>query len=280
MKIYASEHYLLIGLNVFLFFLVLLNIWQILVKQRRYKTLPLLFFYIFAFIAIALRLIYHIFSWSENPIFTNVNYIYIAAKLCVGLLQTWMIFEIAMRIRHMVASQKHVEGSAASFERWMRTGQYSIISTSSLGFVAFVAFVSTKVQKGDHMQNYDQLDTFIGYSYLTLFILMASVNIFLLVQIRAKNQSQIGGSNHQEQFRREKFNLSVILIFFELSYLLRFVWDVFIADVYDSDVFYYELGYDTMAYAEGLAFMALLLQHNRNFKQIEAVPEALRTGSH
>ena len=108
---------------------------------------------------------------------------------------------------------------------------------------------------------------------------MASVNIFLLVQINAKNRSQVGGSNNQEQFRREKSNLSVILIFFELSYLMRFIWDKFIADASDLSLFYYELGYDMMAYAGGLAFMALLLQHNRNFMQRTAAPEAMRTAS-
>ena len=149
MKIYASEHYLLIGLNFFLFFLVLLNIWQILIKQRRYKTLPLLFFYIFAFIAIACRLVYHIFSWSEILVFVYVDFVYIAAKLCVGLLQTWMIFDIAMRIRQMISTQKYAEG-AASFERWMQIGQCLTVSISSLGFIAYSTFVTTKVQKGNH----------------------------------------------------------------------------------------------------------------------------------
>ena len=45
---YAVEHYLLIGLYVFLFVLVNLNVWIIIIRQNRYKNSPLLAFYVFA----------------------------------------------------------------------------------------------------------------------------------------------------------------------------------------------------------------------------------------
>ena len=64
--IYAVESYVLLGLYLFLMVLVIVNIWTVLVKQRRYKNLPLLAFYIYAFFAIVCRLIYIIIDWSDD----------------------------------------------------------------------------------------------------------------------------------------------------------------------------------------------------------------------
>ena len=65
MALLAVEHYLLIGLYTFALFLATANIWRILIKQRRYKTLPLLVFYICAFISVALRWIYTILIFTS-----------------------------------------------------------------------------------------------------------------------------------------------------------------------------------------------------------------------
>ena len=62
--IYAVEHYFLIGLYAFAFVLTIVNIWIILIKQKRYKTMPLSAFYIFSFITILLTLINIIIFWS------------------------------------------------------------------------------------------------------------------------------------------------------------------------------------------------------------------------
>ena len=59
-KIYAAEHYLLIGLYTFLFVLVNMNFWTIIIQQKRYKTMPLMAFYIFAYLSISFRLTYTI----------------------------------------------------------------------------------------------------------------------------------------------------------------------------------------------------------------------------
>ena len=53
--IYVSVHWLLIFFYAALTALVVANIWQILVKQGRWKTVPLLSFYIFVFISVVLR---------------------------------------------------------------------------------------------------------------------------------------------------------------------------------------------------------------------------------
>ena len=66
MIVFAIEHYILIGLYAFLFALVNINVFQIIIRQRRYKTWPLLAFYIFAYIAITFRLIVMIWMFEKS----------------------------------------------------------------------------------------------------------------------------------------------------------------------------------------------------------------------
>ena len=50
-------YYISILIYVAAFFLTILNIWQILIKQEKWKTMPLLVFYIYSFMAISIRLV-------------------------------------------------------------------------------------------------------------------------------------------------------------------------------------------------------------------------------
>ena len=85
--IYASEHYLLIGLYSLAMVLVIYNSWKILFRQERYKTLPLLFFYIFSFFSIALRWVYIIISFVDNEfVVTFIMDMYLTVKIASGLL--------------------------------------------------------------------------------------------------------------------------------------------------------------------------------------------------
>ena len=55
-SIIASE-WLIVALYLSLFVLVIVNIWMILIKLQKWKSLALLFFYIWAFLCISTRLI-------------------------------------------------------------------------------------------------------------------------------------------------------------------------------------------------------------------------------
>ena len=59
------------------------------------------------------------------------------AKLCVGFMQTWMILEIALRVRHSIP-RPTAQMSEARFEKWMRFGQYLTVSIASIGFIIYV----------------------------------------------------------------------------------------------------------------------------------------------
>ena len=69
----VATNYLVIALYSFLVMLALRNIWAILVRQREYKNLPILSFYIYALLAVSLRLVYIIWRWTPSEIITNLD---------------------------------------------------------------------------------------------------------------------------------------------------------------------------------------------------------------
>ena len=82
------------------------NIWVILIKQRKWKQPLLLTFYFFCSIAIVFRwfVIFVSIQVSVTMLQGN-NFVYIIApvqpyaKLMLGLIQTWMIVDLFIRLR-------------------------------------------------------------------------------------------------------------------------------------------------------------------------------------
>ena len=108
--IFASEVYLTILLEAGLIILVTVNIWRILIKQGKWRTIPLLFLYIFAFITVTFREINLIVIGADlGEGLLVVYYLQPVAKICVGAIQSWIIFELAFRI-----SQENRNGSNSS----------------------------------------------------------------------------------------------------------------------------------------------------------------------
>ena len=86
MIIFATEHYVLIGLYAFLFVLVNLNGWMIIIRQKRFKNLPLTSFYIFAYIAIAMRLIALVWEFENSAVMHIISQTVPWAKINVGIM--------------------------------------------------------------------------------------------------------------------------------------------------------------------------------------------------
>ena len=91
---------MVIATYILLVVLALRNIWSILIKQREYKNLPILAFYVFTLLAVSLRTIFLIGQWTFMPIFQNTDFVQQGAKLCVGIVQDWITFELAIRIHN------------------------------------------------------------------------------------------------------------------------------------------------------------------------------------
>ena len=98
----VSMQYIVILLYSFLLVLCLVNFWKILIRQGRWRTLPLLFFYIMSVTAISFRIVacFYYFDRSEywHYVFITMQPI---AKGCVGLMQCWMIFELTLIMRRI-----------------------------------------------------------------------------------------------------------------------------------------------------------------------------------
>ena len=71
--IYLSVAYLDILIYGIVVLLALRNIWVIVLKQKEYKNLPILTFYVFAMIATTLRPIYIIWVWTADPVIQSVD---------------------------------------------------------------------------------------------------------------------------------------------------------------------------------------------------------------
>lgn len=99
----AISQYIALAVFVGLFGLVLFNFVRIVVMQRRYKTLPLLAFYILGFFVTGLRLYTIIFLVKD--LFLSHHYADIAqpiSKLQIGLVQAWIMVELVIRIDQSV----------------------------------------------------------------------------------------------------------------------------------------------------------------------------------
>ena len=107
---------------------------------------------------------------------------YVVAKLCVGLLQTWMILEIALQLRQSIP-RKEFRVNCGNFQSWVQYGQYSIVSLTTIAFVLFVIIelISARAEGNDFAfePNIDETYAVVGYIFLVQFIMMASVNVVL-----------------------------------------------------------------------------------------------------
>ena len=61
---YIASVYLVTTLYLMLVILAVRNIWAVLIRQKKYKNLPILAFYFFTMIAVTLRPIYMIGFWT------------------------------------------------------------------------------------------------------------------------------------------------------------------------------------------------------------------------
>ena len=277
---FTVERYVLIGLYAFLMFLVIVNIWTILIKQRKYKTLPLLAFYIFAFFAISFRLVYIFMDWTNFVvIFYFIQDSYLCTKLGLGLIQSWMVLEIALRVRQTYTANASEQARAEAFEKWVRCGQYSVILTSLIIVLISTTHDLCVMDKWRDPTGEDSTFHVWAYLYLGMFFLMAAVNTVLICVMRERKKSaQRGSLDATYDFKKEACTLYILLTFFEISYLSRYLWDEFVGEMLLDDNFAYGIGFDASLYIDVLPFIGLLLFHYKNFNQSMSLAESTDRG--
>ena len=181
--VFLSLTYLVIFTYLILVVLALRNILVILLKQKEYKNLPILMFYVFALIALSLRLTNLIWYWTGNPIFANIDWVQQVAKLCVGVVQDWITIELAIRIHN---SKGHTDISEVAKKK-LRLARCVLFVITTLAFLAFTLFVIFSAHKegnnGEAFHDNPCREFYIlGYSFLCYVIVMILLVTWLFVE--------------------------------------------------------------------------------------------------
>ena len=97
--------------------MALTNTWMFLIKQRKYKTRPLLVFYILAICLATIRIYSCVFDFylrEEHEIFGSL--LPAILKLNLGAVQCWILFELGVRIHlniRLIESSRSIADSDA-----------------------------------------------------------------------------------------------------------------------------------------------------------------------
>lgn len=141
----------------------------------------------------------------------------VAAKICVGVIQTWMIVEITLKLRLAIKPNPDLQSC-------ITVGQVTVLIMTSLAFASFVVCVTINSMERRIEDQVFRLRGLIGYGSLLVFIIMLFANIALILQTRAKAKFDQGQTY---SFKKEFTNLMIILLFFGLSYLMRFIVNIY-----------------------------------------------------
>ena len=98
---------------------------------------------------------------------------------------------------------------------------------------------------------------------------MGGSNTALICQIRAKNKLiEEAGLSSSMHLKRELCVLSTVLVFFELSYGFRYIYDLYLLEylVVNGHIFAAVVCTDLVFVFDGLSFFFLLFYHYKNFK--------------
>ena len=176
--------YLVIGTYGILVVLGLRNIYEILFKQKEYKNLPILMFYIYAMVAVIIRFFTVLFLWEFSSFINCIDLVQQAAKLSVGVVQDWITLELAIRIHH---SKVNTEISEAG-QKKLRIARSVLFAILTIFFVAFslYVFISEDLDRDNEKAIKDRVYhvwLIFGYLFLTQVIVMTLLVIWLFVEV-------------------------------------------------------------------------------------------------
>ena len=146
-----SEQYIVIILYSALLVMCSINAWKILYRQGKWRTVPLLVFYVISIIAVSFRLIATIYWFSVKHNF-RVFFICMQpiAKGCVGLIQCWMVLELTIVLRRFniidnggrVSIEDHKRQ-----ERCLNLGKWTTVGVIILIFSVCLVIVSIDTRR-------------------------------------------------------------------------------------------------------------------------------------
>ena len=148
----------------------------------------------------------------------------------------------------------------------------AIVSITYIGFIFYLSFAITSLKYDERnrgvifIRHLDMYLDIIGYSFLSIFVLMLIATILLVHQVKYLERQE---QNLLEnlQFKAEKRTLIVTLLIFTLNYAFLFIWGEASPNIIYNNFFAGIVIAEVIAIFDGFTFFCLLIVHNRNFER-------------
>ena len=181
--------------------LAIYNFWTFLIKQRKYKTIPLLMFYIVVILLASLRIYFSIWYFYGK---VQADYISDLMKpilnINLGVVQCWILFELSLRINESIYFTELMATIAKGEGRYLSNIQgknheeniikygrgilFTFIPLEILVFAIWFAIYQSKSEDNiggfDHDLNHEYFLKSFAWSFFALFILLL-INVIWLI---------------------------------------------------------------------------------------------------
>ena len=148
-------------------------------------------------------------------------------------------------------------------EKWLTFGKYATVFLSTIFFMVIcILCLMGEIKPNEQATTIQRI---FGTLFFTLFVLMGLSNFYLMTQMRSWRKRQSINEN-QGTFKNEKRMLLIILIMFEVSYLIRFLVDFSLHAL--KDQFTIQFLIQLVFLSDGITFFALLIFHCKNYKPV------------
>lgn len=143
------------------------------------------------------------------------------AKLFIGLVQIWMVTELALRLNTCITLANNHRAKITFTDQVLVKVQAVYMATIA---AFFVVILSCEIYLCLHPDDawLDPVRVAIAFGFLLEFLLLGAVNLFLIVQLRTIGRLM----GHDDAFfRKERQSMIITFVVFNFGYLIRFVWD-------------------------------------------------------
>ena len=161
-----------------------------------------------------------------------MDYVQQVAKLCVGMVQDWITFELALGI-HYVNGNSFLSDAARAKMRRISQVLFSVLAIALLAFA--IATIVTAHEEGNHgvafMDNLCLVGAILGWSFFGQVMVMVLLVIWIFVEIRRFDirEKKIKAKFVTDLWQYKRY-FATSALFFGLSYSGRFILNTYVDD--------------------------------------------------
>ena len=158
-----------------------------------------------------------------------MDYVQQVAKLCVGMVQDWITFELALGI-HYVNGNSVLSDAARAKMRRISQVLFSILAVALLAFA--IATIVTAHEEGNHgyafYKNICLFEGILGWSFFGQVMVMVLLVIWIFVEIRRFEirEKKIKAEFVTDLWKYKRY-FAISALFFGLSYAGRFINNIY-----------------------------------------------------